>query len=584
MIILGIHDGHDASACLMRDGQVSLASAEERRRNKKNYSGAPTESIKEIFARTGIDPKSVDLVALGCKIRTTAPGGDKHQTNRMLRMFASAGRWHWSTKLGQKVLGRVDHTRRELYEFLQGMGITAPIEKFDHHQTHAATAYFHRPWSDDALVLTLDGAGDGLCATVSKGHGDKLEVIATTPKFHSIGAQLYSNITAHLGLKPYEHEYKVMGMAPYGQASYCKDNLAGMFSVQGLEFRNHTGRQHGALLDLMHKRLKRQRFDNIAAACQELFEELLVEWVRNAVNATGIHKVCAAGGAFLNVKANKLIREMPEVEDLYVYPASDDGGTSLGAAILGHLHQCEVTGKSIPLNLQKDMYLGLAYSPDECLEAIKQSEGIEYCKAENLAEQVAELLAERFIIGRFAGREEWGPRALGNRSILADPRDMGIIRKLNFAIKQRDFWMPFAASITEEDKDIYVKNCSKHAFYMIEAFDTHQPAGEQIVAGTHPFDKTVRPQVVNELNPEYREIIRAFKRRTGIGAVLNTSFNLHGFPIVGTPQVAIHTLLHSDLDVLALGPYFVWRSDKQIPLRSEREKSAQGRREPAMSA
>jgi carbamoyltransferase len=165
---------------------------------------------------------------------------------------------------------------------------------------------------------------------------------------------------------------------------------------------------------------------------------------------------------------------------------------------------------------------------------------------------------------------------LGNRSILADPRDVGIIRKLNFAIKHRDFWMPFAASILEEDAARYMSDYdptanghSKSApFYMIEAYDTRQPAAEDIGAGTHPFDRTVRPQVVSELNPEYRDIIRAFKRRTGVGAVLNTSFNLHGYPIVGSPEVAVETLLKSELDVLVLGPYLVWKRDLRPELLS----------------
>jgi carbamoyltransferase len=183
------------------------------------------------------------------------------------------------------------------------------------------------------------------------------------------------------------------------------------------------------------------------------------------------------------------------------------------------------------------------------------------------AEEIAVLLASKRIVARFAEAEEWGPRALGNRSILADPRDMGIIRKLNFAIKHRDFWMPFAASILEEDAARYLSGYDPAAngqsgappLYMTEAYDTNQPAGEEIVAGTHPFDKTVRPQVVDALNPGYRDIIRAFKRRTGVGAVLNTSFNLHGYPIVGTPQLAVETLLNSELDALALGPYLVWK-------------------------
>lgn len=563
--ILGIHDGHDASAALLRDGKILLASAEERRRNLKNFAGPPTESITEVLKRSGVSSGEITHVAIGCRIRTTAPTREtKKRIYPVLGVAASLGRWQWSTALGQRILTRLSN-RSDLFTALSSLGITAPATTYDHHATHAACAFFHRPWTEDTLVLTLDGAGDGLCATVSVGSGNSLKVIASTPKYHSIAAQLYSNITVHLGLKPYEHEYKVMGMAPYGQAEYSLKALEDLFEVDGLYFRNRSGRIYERLQNLIHRRLQRQRFDNIAAACQLIFERLLIQWVKNAIAHTGIRKLACAGGAFLNVKANKLIRELPEVEDLYVYPASDDGGTSVGTAILGYLDAAQAAAKPVAFDLPRDMYLGLAFSPEECLVAVKDNPEVEYAQLTNTPEQVADILAAKGIVARFSGREEWGPRALGNRSIICDPRDMGIIRKLNFAIKHRDFWMPFAASILAEDKDTYIQNCHPRANFMIEAFDTRQPEGETIVAGTHPFDKTVRPQLVDHLNPEYQKLIRAFKQRTGVGALLNTSFNLHGSPIVGTPQVAVYTLLHSELDALLMGDLLVWRKGKRPP-------------------
>ena len=573
MIVLGIHDGHDASACLVREGQVVLASAEERRTNQKNYAGVPRESIRELFRRSGISPHQVDLTAIGCRIRTTNPTREAKRIYSLLHFAGSLGRYQWSTALGQRILGRL-RRRQDLHEFLKSLGVLAESITVGHHDSHAACAYYNRPWMADALVLTLDGAGDGLCATVWKGSGQGMTLIARTPKFHSVPAELYSNITAHLGLRPYEHEYKVMGMAPYGQAGYCINQLRGLFRVEGLEFRNSAGRSHGRMRDLLHTRLRGQRFDNVAAACQLVFEELVVQWAQNAVAATGLRNLVCCGGAFLNVKTNKLIRELPEVDKLYVYPASDDGGSSVGAAILGYLRLCNLRGVEPRVRPQTDMFLGLRFSDDECLAAVEGNSKVEYRRMGDPAEEIAQLLASKRIVARFAGAEEWGPRALGNRSILADPRDMGIIRKLNFAIKHRDFWMPFAASILEEDAARYmcgydpaVDGHSKSLpFYMIDAYDTNQPAGEEIVAGTHPFDKTVRPQVVDALNPGYRDIIRAFKRHTGVGALLNTSFNLHGYPIVGSPRIAVETFLGSELDALALGPYLVWKRDYKAAL------------------
>jgi carbamoyltransferase len=561
MIVLGINDGHDAGACLLRDGKLLLYSAEERRRNVKNYAGVPTESLAALFARTGVAPKDVDLVALSSRIRTTFPTRGKKKIYTVMNAMSFVARSQWATNAGRWVLSRM-RKRKELLECLSGYGIAdKPLLACDHHETHAATAYYHRPWDGPAAILTMDGAGDGLCATVSVGSGFEMKRLAATPKYHSVAAGLYSGITAYLGLKPYEHEYKVMGMAPYGQPEHCIDLIRPLFSVDGLTFQNHTGYTGTgtAIRHYLHKLLEGQRFDNVSAACQLAFEEMVVQWAKNAVAATGVRKIVAAGGAFLNVKANKLIRELPEVDGLYVYPCSDDGGTPVGAAILGHLHLCQQAGKTPSLDLPKDMYLGLDHTEQE-MEAAAKASGFPYRRMATPADEVGGLVADGKIVARFAGREEAGPRALGNRSILADPRDLRYIRKLNFAIKQRDFWMPFAASILEEDAGRYLKNPTGWAYYMVEAFDSTPEGGDVLVGGSHPFDRTIRPQLVNELNPGYRDVIRAFKARTGVGGVLNTSFNLHGSPVVGSPEVALDTLKKSELDAVALGPFLVTKA------------------------
>jgi carbamoyltransferase len=561
MIVLGINDGHDAGACLMRDGKLLLYSAEERRRNVKNYAGVPTESVTALFKRTDVTPKDVDLVALSSKIRTSTPTREKKKIYSVMNALSFLARSEWATNVGRWLLSRASQ-RKELLGFLAeiGMGNTR-VTACDHHETHAATAYYHRPWDGPATILTMDGAGDGLCATVSHGSGFDMKRLSATPKYHSVAAGLYSAITAYLGLKPYEHEYKVMGMAPYGQAEYCVDKIRPAFTLNGLTFQNHTGwtGPGTAIRHYFHKVLEGQRFDNVSAACQLVFEELVVQWAKNAIAATGVNKVAAAGGAFLNVKANKLIRESQECDALYVYPCSDDGGTPVGAAILGYVQLCKEKGVTPTLDLPKDMYLGFDHTEAEMEEAIKAS-GYHSRRMTDPANEIADLLAGGKIVARFDGREEAGPRALGNRSIMADPRDLRYIRKLNFAIKQRDFWMPFAASILEEDATRYLKDPTGWAYYMVEAFDSTPEGGEVLVGGSHPFDRTIRPQLVNELNPGYRDIIRAFKARTGVGGILNTSFNLHGSPVVGAPAVALDTLRNSELDAVALGPFLVTKT------------------------
>lgn len=556
MIVLGINDGHDSGCCLVQDGRVILVSNEERRINKKNVAGVPEKSIRAMFERTGISPRDVDLITLTSRIRTIPPTHQKTTGLSILKILWSLGRTEWGTNFGRWLLPKF-RKLEALHVTLREIGLDSkPIRPMDHHLTHAATAYYHRPWNEPSTILTLDGAGDGICATVSSGENFDISVKSMTPKYHSPAAWMYSAVTAHLGLKPYEHEYKVMGMAPYGQAEYCIDVFRDAFKVEGLQFRNLTGGIGERNQRWYHKRLYKQRFDNICAAVQLRFEEMIVEWTRNAIAKTGLKRVTAAGGAFLNVKANKLIREMPEVESLYVYPASDDGGTPVGAAILGYLELCKERKITPQLDLPKSMYQGLSFSESE-MEKACQLSGLKFRKMTDTADELGGLLAEGKIVARFDGQEELGPRSLGNRCIMADPRDLRFIRKLNFAIKQRDFWMPFAASILEEDAEKYLKNPTKWAYYMIEAFDSTPEGGENLVGGSHPFDRTIRPQLVNELNPGYRDIIRSFKKRTGVGGILNTSFNLHGSPIVGTPEIAIDTFMKSELDALAIGPFLM---------------------------
>lgn len=561
MIVLSIHDGHDAGACLVRDGKLVLHSSEERRVNKKNVNGVPRESIKALFDRTDISPGDVDLVAVCGIIRNISPITASNRYSLRYTIWNAMARFARSeaaTNLARKILPKL-RRRKYIIDFLEeaGMG-DVEVRYYDHHLCHAACAYYHRPWEGDALVLTHDGAGDGLCATVSVGKGTDLKVISQTPKFHSLANHMYSGVTSHLGLKPWEHEYKIMGMAPYGMAEYCAPILRKMFDVEGLHFRNKTGRAMKGIRNLFLKKLAGQRFDNLSAGCQVVFEELMLKWVTNAVKETGIRKVCGAGGAFLNVKANQLIREDGPVDAFYAYPASDDGGVPIGGAVLGYLDLCRDQGKDPQLDLPRVMYLGLDFTEEE-MEAAIREKGHPFERMSDPADEVATLLADGKIVARFDGREEVGPRALGNRTIMADPRNLMNIRKLNFAIKQRDFWMPFAASLLEEDAERYIRDCSDWAYWMIDAFHTTPQAEEDLICGLHPMDLTVRPQLVNEMNPGYRDIIRAFKARTGVGAIVNTSFNLHGSPIVGTPAIALDTLDNSALDALVLGPFLVQR-------------------------
>ncbi len=562
LTVLGVHDGHGAGAALIRDGRVLAAIQEERLTNVKNFTGTPALAIAEVFRITGVAPSEVNVIAVCCLLRVSAPV--KEEESLHVRIFKKAAPLlgsHSATSLLVKTFHRFRRTA-ELRDILVSLGIqTEHIVFVEHHTSHAACAYYQRPWDGETLVLTLDGAGDGISATVSIGRDLSIERLASTTYYHSPGNNLYSEITGYLGLKRWEHEYKVMGMAPYGRADYCLDQMRRIIRLhphKPLEFQNTLSAYSTEVQRKLKRLLDGQRFDNISAACQQHFEDLVTQWVRNAIQATGVHKVACAGGMFLNVKANKLIREMPEVEDVFFYPAADDSGTPVGGALEAYYRYCEeasICAQRFPL---KDMYFGRQFSNDQIEEALTASGWRERAElVDDIEDAVAELLVQGRIIARFSGRDEWGPRALGNRSIMADPRDLRIIRRINFAIKQRDFWMPFAPSILEDSMDTYLEDAHL-APYMIEAFDTKSQA-QDLIAGLHPFDGTARPQTVNGWDPGWQRIIEGFRQRTGVGGILNTSFNLHGYPIVGSPEVALWTLENSALDGLVMGNWLVLR-------------------------
>ena len=573
--VLSFSDGHDAGAALIRDGKVLAALQEERPMNIKHYDGTPEISMKEVFKIANIHPSEVDLIAITNLVRVHAPSSHTSKTAKGLPEESRIGSKVW---LALHLLGYVpfvsSHTFAKLYvkvlhnfrEMRQTKKVLANLDLLtketvfiEHHLAHASAAYRSCPWSyeEPTLVFTADGAGDGLSSTVSVTEKGELRRIASSPSYDSLGNAFYGAITVHLGLKPWQDEYKTMGLAPYGNPKACLSAMRRIIRLKPnapLEFENTISPFIQTKLQTM---LSRQRFDNIAAAAQLHLEDLLVTWVRNAIRQFDIHRVVCAGGVFLNVKGNKKIMEMPEVEDFFVYPAAGDDGTAVGAGLQAYFKYCKREGiqpEKVPV---ADLYYGPSFSDEQVLQALKETGWIkkaEYHK--EIDSQVGEYVADGRIVARFNGGLEFGPRGLGNRSILADARDLKVIGKINFAIKHRDFWMPFAPTIIEECMEDYLVD-PKPAPYMIMAFDTTDKR-EDILAGIHPSDKTCRPQTLNEdWNPGYLKVLSAFQEKTGVGGILNTSFNLHGYPIVCTPRQALWTFENSQLDGLALGNYYL---------------------------
>jgi carbamoyltransferase len=308
----------------------------------------------------------------------------------------------------------------------------------------------------------------------------------------------------------------------------------------------------------MQKNLRWERFDNICGAVQMWLEENVMKWVQYWINKTGIRYVTLSGGTFMNVKAAKKVYELPELEHVFVVPSSGDESTTIGALFYGNWSLLP----NICIKPVTDLYLGRVFSDEyteRYLETVKDRYEWEKLDEDSMAKKAACMLADNIIVARCCGREEWGARALGNRSIMCNAAYYKNINILNQYIKSRDFWMPFTPSILEEDINLYIKNPKNMQVpYMCITFDSTEKAQREIPAALHPRDLTVRPQAVSATwNPGYYKIISEFKNITGVSGILNTSFNLHGEPNVGSPEDAIHTLDNSRLEYVIIGSFLV---------------------------
>jgi carbamoyltransferase len=564
--VVGVHNGHNSSAAVVQDGQLAFALQEERLTRVKNQGGLPKLTLQRIgsdYPGDGIMNEGLP-VAFGGRNLTACDW----QREAILKSYGqrSSGPVGSLKRLARRNAFVSDSINLMKFHNLEKeLNTVLPREHpdalgFDHHLCHAAAAYFGWGKMDEkVLVLTCDGAGDCACASVNIGEKGKLKTIARTEEGHSVGA-FFGKITYLLGMAPMEHEYKVMGLAPYAENAREARKLAEEFD-QLFEFDPHNPmlwrRKNGSpamqfAADYLADRIQRKRFDHVAAGAQLFIEHFLERWVENCVRLTGIRRVALSGGVFMNVKANKRILELPEVEELFVFPSCGDETNAIGAAWLRY-HQMY---KQIPQPLEH-LYLGTACTEEEVDRAIKKYEftsAVFIEETPDIERQVAELLADNKIVARFKGRCEFGARALGNRSILANAADAQAVRTINSMIKCRDFWMPFAPSVlAERSEDYFRKPKPMPAPHMIMTFDTHTEKRAAIPAAIHPQDYTGRPQEVSEAtNLCYYSLIKHFEELTGEGVILNTSFNLHGEPVVCTAEDALRVFDVSGLQYLAL--------------------------------
>lgn len=574
MLTLGIHDGHTATACLFEDGEVIACISEERLNRTKEWSGFPEASIKECLDLTGKDPAQIDAVGI-CSLMPQIGSEHYHHPQMYKKLFSylvrvlpdSLLQSPNNIKVVQGISRALHRSRKErTIKDLTSLGVrTGDVFFFEHHLSHCATAYYTNWYGRDKnLVLTLDGSGDGVCATVNIGTEGGTRRVAEVFNYNSI-CDFYTRVTQFLGMKPMSHEYKIMGMAPYASEARRKEVLdifRGYFKItenNPLQFLNMSGLWKWQFMESFKEKLFEKRFDWIAGAVQDLFEEIILQWVKNAVEASGCGNLALSGGGFMNVKLNYLISKLPEVKSLFVFPSCGDESNPVGAAILAALKSGFHSDAIKPLGM---IYWGNASDGKEIQKAMDSKlngSGMKVGLHQNINSVVAGHVAAGKIVGRFTGRMEWGARALGNRSIVADPRNPDIIHRINKAIKMRDFWMPFAPAILREYRTEYLDLRDDYKCpFMTIAPDTRKAAWNDIPAGLHPFDKSARAQILDpENHPAFYELVSEFEKITGVGGVLNTSFNLHGEPIVCTPEDAIKTFLNSDLDMLQLENFLI---------------------------
>jgi carbamoyltransferase len=561
--ILGIWDGHDSGAALLQDGRLRFAINEERLSRRKLEVCFPSRSIAACLALAKLPPEQVQLVAASTSdpAKTLArwwPGSKEryYAVRRRKALPGSSvgltrGLKYRITEWGPGPASRALSGRALKAELNRCSLGHAELRLVDHHEAHAAAAAWASGFASCAVV-TIDGLGDGVSATISKFAGGRLHRVTTSPARSSLGV-FFEHVTSLLNMRELEDEGKVMALADYAAPIADADNpLMEWVAVRnGVIETKKPGHAMRTPLARVHWRFPNEQFAYLA---QRVVEHTTMALVRDAVRLTGLPRVALAGGVVSNVKATRRARLLPEVESAYVFPHMGDGGLALGAAVLTSVS----AGDGVHLCLDR-LDLGPSYDVGE-LEASVRAAGLRPERVDNVPARVADLLAEGRIVMWFQGAMEYGPRALGQRSVLARPDRFDIRDRLNLALKRRVWYQPFCPSLLEHDArrmladwDGGANRSMTMAYEVAHEYRCH-------MAGVMSVDGTCRPQIIGENDPgDFAQLLREARRRWGVGVVLNTSFNIHGEPLVCSPAEAVDVFLRSGADALAIGPFLVFR-------------------------
>lgn len=562
-LILGVSGAIDSGAALVRDGQIVAAVNEERLSRRKFHTGMPWRSIAQVIRLAGASPGEIALCTYSDRIHSLCTDPDEESydppglSKRLTAFLSQANLLEWllGTPSGLRLYRGVFRCLlrprlARLRRYLDSLGVQAPIRTTDHHAAHAAAAAFTSGWPE-CLAVSIDASGDGYCALVAERRGDDLRILHRTGCYHSLGV-FYLYVTLMLGHKA-GREGKITGLSAHGEPSrtigvfrsYCNyDPAAGII----------RNKRSGIACDYhdLAEDLRPFSREDIAAGIQRHFEECIVKFVRPHVRKTGLRRVALAGGVFANVRVNQCVREISEVDNVFVFPQMGDGGAAAGCALLHSQHQAAALER---------VYLGPCFTDEQIIRELRLRPALRFNKPDDIELEVARALAEGKTAARFSGPMEYGPRALGNRSILYRVTDPTVNDWLNKRLHRTEY-MPFAPTIMEPHAGDYLEDWRPEhhtAWFMTITYRATPRCAREAPAVVH-VDGTTRAQVLRrEHNPAYYRILETYHELTGLPLILNTSFNMHEQPIVCTPRDALNAFEQSGLDLLAIGSYLVER-------------------------
>lgn len=605
MIVVGISAYyHDSAAALLCNGEIIAAAQEERFTRKKHDAVFPHHALEYCFREAGITPEEVDHVVFYDK-----PFLKFERLLETYMVYAPSGFASFCKAIPvwlREKLFLKDLLCKELKRYPVEAGWNKRLLFSEHHLSHAASAFFASPY-EEAAILTMDGVGEWATTSLAIGRGNHLEIIKEIHFPHSLGL-LYSAFTYYTGFKVNSGEYKVMGLAPYGEPKYAsliREHLIdvksdGSFRLN-MEYFNYcagltmTSKKFHQLFGGEPRQAEApltQREMDLAASVQAVTEEVVLKLTRAIASQTGMKNLCLAGGVALNCVANGKILRDGSFENVWVQPAAGDAGGALGAALTAHyLYKKQPRGTSAGRDFMKGTYLGPAFEQQD-IEGRLTAVGAKFSVMtdDEMIEASANALAQDKAVGWFQGRMEFGPRALGGRSILGDARSPTMQSVLNLKVKYRESFRPFAPSVLREDvadwfeldgdspymlmvADIVTKRRKEMSFEQQALFGIEKlniPKSD-IPAVTH-VDYSARIQTVHqETNPRYYALISAFKKHTGCPVVVNTSFNIRGEPIVGTPEDAFRCFMGTGIEILAIGNCFLRKEEQDPALKKNYE-------------